>query len=200
MFVRSESFQTFIRLYPIVSSIVFIHIVFWFLLLFQTTFSEFLLNKMIGINALIFEGEYWRLFSSLFLHLHFGHMIVNSISLILFGPALENMLGKRKFIVSYIWSGMVANTATLFLLPPIYSHLGASGAIFGLFGVYTYLVAVHKNLIDRHHTQIIVAVLCIGFAMTIVNPNINPISHIFGYLGGTIAAPFVASHPKPYRR
>jgi rhomboid protease GluP len=198
MFTRTENFQTFVRLYPLVSIIVVIHVIFWSFLSIQTKFSDFVLEKLIGMNAYIRAGEYWRLLTPLFLHLHFGHMIINSLSLVLFGPALEKMLGRWNFIIAYIWSGIFANIATLFFLPPMYSHLGASSSIFGLFGLYSYLIILHKNIIDRRHTQIIIATLCIGFIMTMTTPNINAIAHIFGFLGGAMIAPFVASRPNPY--
>jgi rhomboid protease GluP len=198
MFVRNENIRTFIRLYPLVSVIVIIHIIFWAFLFIETRFSDFVLEKLIGMNAYIRTGEYWRLVTPLFLHLHLGHMIVNSLSLVLFGPALEKMLGRWNFIIAYIWSGIIANVATFFLLPSMYSHLGASGAIFGLFGVYSYLIVLHKHIMDRRHTQIIITILCIGFVMTITTPNVNAIAHFFGFLGGGIIAPFVASRPNPY--
>jgi rhomboid protease GluP len=198
MFVRTENVQTFVRLYPIVSIIIVIHVICWAFFSIQTPFANFVLEKLIGMNAYIRMGEYWRLFTSLFLHLHFGHMIINSLSLILFGPALEKMLGTCKFIIVYIWSGVFANVATLFLLPPLYSHLGASSAIFGLFGVYSYLIVIHKNIIDRRNTQIIITSLCMGVVMTVMNPNINIIAHTFGFLGGATIAPFIASRPNPY--
>jgi rhomboid protease GluP len=198
MFVRTENIQTFVRLYPIVSTIIIIHLIFWMLFSVQTTFSNSSLEKLIGTNAYIRMGEYWRLFTPLFVHVHFGHMIINSVSLILFGPALERMLGIRKFVIVYIWSGLFANVATLFLLPPLYSHAGASSAIFGLFGVYSYFIVVHKNIIDRRHTQIIITSLCIGIVMTAANPNMNAIAHIFGFLGGATIAPLIASRPNPY--
>ncbi|RAK15683.1 membrane associated rhomboid family serine protease [Anoxybacillus vitaminiphilus] len=198
MFLRTENVQTFVRLYPTVSSIIVTHVICWTFFSIETTFANFLLEKLIGINVYIRMGEYWRLFTPLFLHLHFGHMMINSLSLILFGPALEKMLGTCKFIIVYIWSGTFANVATLFFLPPLYSHLGASSAIFGLFGVYIYLIIIHKNIIDRRHAQIIITSLCIGIVMTVTNPNINTIAHTFGFLGGATIAPFIASRRNPY--
>jgi rhomboid protease GluP len=198
MFTRTENFQTFLRLYPIVSTIVAFHLIFLLILSVQMPLSDKILETLVGLNAAIFQGEYWRLVSPLFLHLRVGHMMINSLSLILFGPALEKILGKWKFIAAYIGSGIFANIATLFLLPPMYSHLGASGAIFGLFGVYSYLILFHKDIINRQHAQIIIAVLVIGFIMTLTTPNINIIAHLFGFLGGAIIAPFVASCPSPY--
>lgn len=199
MFSRTENVHTFLRSYPIVSAIVLAHIVFFFMFSVPTPLFNNILKTLIGFNAAIFQGEYWRLVTPLFLHLHIGHMIVNSVSLVLFGPALEKMIGKWMFLVAYIGSGILANVATLFLAIPMYSHLGASGAIFGLFGVYSYLAFFHRHIINRQHAQIIFAVLTVGLMMTLATPHMNIIAHFFGFLSGAILAPFVASHPKPYR-
>ncbi|MBA2876356.1 rhomboid family intramembrane serine protease [Thermaerobacillus caldiproteolyticus] len=200
MFTRTENVHTFLRLYPVVSILVSSHFLFWFMFFLNTPATDSILKTLIGFNAAVWKGEYWRLVSPLFLHLHFGHMIVNSISLLLFGPALEKMLGKWKFIIAYIGSGLFANIATLFLLPAMYSHLGASGAIFGLFGIYSYLIIFRNDVIDQQHAHIIIAVLCIGFFMTITTPNMNTVAHLFGFLGGAIIAPFVAFNLHLYRR
>jgi rhomboid protease GluP len=198
MFVRTENPSTFFRLYPIVSFLVLIHIVFFLIFLIPGSFSNNLLKALIGFNLVIFKGEYWRLITPLFLHVHLVHMLVNSVSLILFGPALEKILGKWRFFLAYIGGGILANIATLFLAPPMYTHLGASGAVFSLFGIYSYLAFFHQHIIQRPHAHIIFAILLIGFVVTLTGANLNIIAHFFGFLSGAIIAPFIASHPNPY--
>ncbi|WP_394187116.1 rhomboid family intramembrane serine protease [Metabacillus halosaccharovorans] len=191
MFTRSENFRTFLQLYPVVSVLVCIHILFWLLLQIPIPQLKILLGLLDGYNAGIANGEYWRLITPIFLHIGFGHLFFNSISLILFAPALERMLGKAKFILIYIVSGMVANIATYIIEPLQYSHIGASGAIFGILGVYLFIVVCRKGLIDQANSQIIISILVIGLIMTFFNSNINVVAHIFGMIGGFIFAPFV---------
>ncbi|MBB5325997.1 membrane associated rhomboid family serine protease [Anoxybacillus tepidamans] len=196
---RTENVHTFFCSYPIVSTIILINIVFFFMFSIPALLFNNILKTLIGFNAAIVQGEYWRLITPLFLHLHIGHMIINSVSLVLFGAALEKIIGKWMFLVAYIGSGILANVATLLFAPIMYKHLGASGAIFGLFGVYSYLAFFHRHIINRQHAQIIFAVLTVGLMMTLATPHMNIIAHFFGFLSGAILAPFVASHPKPYR-
>lgn len=194
MFTRTEDFRTFIKFYPIISIIIGIHILLW--LGFSLSFHpvQALKEKMIGYNFWIAGGEYWRLFTPIFLHSNFGHMLFNSFSLVLFGPSLEKMLGKTRFSIAYLGTGVIANLATYFLEPLQYIHVGSSGAIFGLFGIYVYMVIFHKDLISRDNTQIVLTILVIGLIVTFTSPNINVSAHLFGLLGGTILAPLLITN------
>lgn len=187
LFIRTENFRTFIRLYPIVSTIIAIHI----LLFIVVNFSPYVFYLMIGHNYSIVAGEYWRLVTPIFIHLSFPHVLFNTFSLYLFGPALERIIGKFKFIIGYVGAGVLANIATLFLEGPGYSHVGASGAIFGLFGFFVYIIYARKELIDQQNSQLIITILVLSVIMTFVMPNINILGHLFGLIGGAALAPIL---------
>lgn len=190
MFVRTENFRSFLRLYPVVSIITAVNLILWlYIAIFP--FGNAYLYQFIGYNAAIAQGEYWRLVSPIFLHGSFSHLLFNSFSFILFGPALERILGKVKFIIAYLAAGIIGNVATFFLSPPHLYYLGASGAIFGLFGIYLFMVLYRKELIDSANSQIILVILAISLVMTFIQPNINMAGHLFGFLGGLLAAPLV---------
>ena len=191
MFTRTESFQSFLKLYPIISVIVGIHILLWAIMYVPLPGGRLILEQMVGFNFLIAEGQYWRLLTPIFVHAGFSHMLFNSFSLVLFGPALERMLGKTKFIITYLGTGIIANFATYKIEPLEYSHVGASGAIFGLFGIYLYLVMMRKDLIDQANSQIIITILVIGLIMTFINSNINVVAHLFGLIGGLLVGPII---------
>lgn len=190
MFIRDESFQTFIRRYPIVTFLTAVHIVV-FLLINFTPFRTSLYHLMVGSNYYIAAGEYWRLLTPIITHEAVGHLIFNSFSLILFGPALENILGKARFIIGYVGAGLIANIATLLMLPLSYAHIGASGSIFGLFGIYVYMLYNHRQYIDRANTQILLVVLGISLVSTFLNERINVLGHLFGLIGGAALAPII---------
>jgi rhomboid protease GluP len=191
MFTRTENFQTFLRFYPIISILVGIHILLWLITALPIPGSNLLLEQMVGFNFLVGEGEYWRLLTPIFVHGSFSHMLFNSFSLVLFGPALERILGKPRFLFAYFGTGVIANIATYFLEPLDYLHVGSSGAIFGLFGIFVYMVMFRKDLIDQANSQVVVTILVIGLIMTFINSNINVVAHLFGLIAGAALAPIV---------
>ncbi|MBC5636980.1 rhomboid family intramembrane serine protease [Ornithinibacillus sp. BX22] len=200
MFIRNErSIKEFIRYYPVVSTIIIIHILTWLLDIIPIGLFNQLYHLGVGSHWGLQNGEYWRFITPIFLHGGLTHMLFNSFSLVLFGPALEEMLGKAKFLFAYIGAGVLANIATFIIHPSIlYSHVGASGAIFGLFGVYVFMVAFRKNLIDSQSSQIVMVIFIIGIIMTFLRPNINIYAHILGFVVGFLIAPLVLNGARPY--
>ncbi|WP_394236593.1 rhomboid family intramembrane serine protease [Niallia oryzisoli] len=184
MFTRTESFKEFIRYYPVVSVIVSIHIILYLVTSLPIFPNSLLLELLTGVNLYIWQGEIWRLVTPIFLHSGFSHVLFNSFSLVLFGPALERLLGRFRFTWVYLATGVSANLATLLIEPVTYIHLGASGAIFGLFGMYISLIVFRKHLLSKDNRQLITTIAVISIIMTFLQPNINIISHLFGFLSG----------------
>ncbi|WP_078551273.1 rhomboid family intramembrane serine protease [Bacillus alkalicellulosilyticus] len=198
MFIRNETFYTFRKNYPVITVIVAIHLI---LFLWMNFFpgGTWIRTQGIGFNLSVYYGEYWRLLTPIFMHIGVGHVLFNSFSLVLFGPALERMLGKVRFLLVYVLCGVIANIATYFIGGLNYpAHLGASGAIFGLFGLYLYMSLYRKDLIDQANSQIVMTILIIGLVMTFVNTNINIFAHLFGLIAGAAFAPIFLANARPY--
>jgi membrane associated rhomboid family serine protease len=192
MFVRNErSIKDFIRFYPITSTIIIINLLLWFIISFlHLDLGRTIYTWGVGHNISVSYGEYWRLVTPIFLHGGLSHVIFNCFALVLFSPALEQMLGKPKFISFYFITGIIGNIGTYIIAPMSTTpHLGASGAIYGLFGIYIFMVFFRKSLIDQSNAQIVTVIFVIGLVMTFIQPNINIAAHIFGFLGGFAIAP-----------
>ncbi|GGJ90828.1 putative rhomboid protease YdcA [Lentibacillus kapialis] len=200
MFIRNErSVKEFIQLYPAVAWLVIIQLVLWLLTGFlQTPLGNWIREWGMGVNFYISQGEYWRLITAIFFHAGLMHVLFNSFALVLFGPALEQMLGKMKFITAFLGAGLIGNLATFLLGPTLYSHVGASGAIYGLFGIYAFMIAFRKHLIDPSSTQIVTIILVIGLIMTFLRSGINIYAHVFGFIGGFALAPLLLNNVRPY--
>lgn len=200
MFIRQErSLKDFFNFYPIVSILVIVNFFLWFIIDFtQSDLGRSILMWGVGDNLLIYQGEYWRLLTPIFLHGGLRHALFNSFSLVIFGPALEQMLGKVRFIIVYLLTGLIGNLATLWFGPEVYSHLGASGAIFGLLGLYMYMVMMRRDLIDGGNAQIAIIITIIGLVMTFIRPGINMYAHLFGLFGGIILGPLFLHNVEPF--
>src|SRR5690625_6349013 len=95
------------------------------------------------------------------------------------------MLGRYKFVIAYLVAGIIGNVGTYLVNPLSYiPHIGASGAVYGLFGIYIFMVLFRKQLIDSGSTQIILTIFFIGLVMTFFRLGINIYSHIFFFIGG----------------
>lgn len=148
------------------------------------------------VPELVLEGEWWRLVSAGFLHAGFLHVALNSYVLYIVGPTLERILGPTRFLVAYTFSLLVASFASLAL-----SHaqltVGASGAIFGLFGVEAIVVFLRPQLLPtelrKRHAKTVLFNLFINVAASF-QPNIATMAHFGGALGGAIAGFFLVPH------
>lgn len=193
MFIRRErSIGEYMRNYPIVSTLVIVYFIIWLIGdLLGLPLGVRLYEFGIGRNANILEGDWWRLFTATFLHANASHFIFNSVSLILFGPALEAICGKWRFLLLYFGAGIIGNIASLIFLPDFTFHLGASGSIYGLFGAYLFIIYKRKHLIDAASQQIVLTITIIGVIMTFLQSNVNISAHIGGAIGGFLLAPLV---------
>ena len=193
MFTRTENFKQYIKLYPIVSILLAINISIYVLTNIPL-YGEYLFNKGVHFNLLISEGEYWRLFTPIFLHGSFMHLLFNMFSLYLFGPELERLVGKVRFLTIYFLAGIAGNIATYLLQDWNYVSVGASGAIYGMLGAFAALVYYTKHLLPQLK-QIIVPIIVIGVIMTFIQPGINTTAHIAGLITGFIIG-IIYFHPK----
>jgi len=133
-------------------------------------------------GPLVAEGEWWRLITAAFLHYGFIHLGMNMLALWLFGPALESALGPARFLMLYLVGGLAGSAGAL-LLTPTAATVGASGAIYGLFGAILVL--------ERQGTYVfggsVIPLLVINFAFTLFIPGISKGGHIGGFVGGVLA-------------
>jgi membrane associated rhomboid family serine protease len=155
-----------------------------------------------NIHALVgvAQGQYYRLLTSAFLHEQglsgFGplHIIFNMWALILVGPSLERLLGRLRFLAVYGLSAL-GGSVLFYLLAPVNEFgLGASGAIFGLFGAY-FVVARRLRVDSRSIVFLIVLNLGISFAVA----GIAWQAHVGGLLIGGLLTAAYAYAPRNQR-
>lgn len=81
---------------------------------------------------LVANGDWWRLVSAIFIHIGIIHLLFNSYALMFIGPLLEELLGKERFLVSYLATGIIGFAFSNWYYPPWLVTAGASGAVFGM--------------------------------------------------------------------
>lgn len=135
-----------------------------------------------NFRVLVQEGEIWRLLTSTFLHIGIIHLLVNMYSLYIIGKQLESLLGKFKFLLVYLGSGILGSLLSVVVHTSI--SAGASGAIFGLLGSLLYFGYHYRlylgNVLRTQVIPVIVINLLIGFMI----PGIDNFAHIGGLVGG----------------
>ncbi|MFN7043965.1 MAG: rhomboid family intramembrane serine protease [Flavobacterium sp.] len=148
--------------------------------------SEDLLKWGANDRTATLNGEFWRLFSCVFVHIGIVHLILNLYALIFIGSILEPIIGKYKFIVGYLISGFIASTASLWWHTAGISA-GASGAIFGLFGIFLALLTTNYLNKSTRKSMLIYIFIYIGFnLMNGLNEGIDNAAHLGGLVSGFI--------------
>ena len=163
---------------------------------------QFMLEHGASFPILIrYYGESYRLFTSMFLHFGLSHLLNNMLVLFLLGDNLERAVGKWKYLVIYLFSGIGGNLLSLWweLRTGDYAvSAGASGAIFGVVGALFYVVAVNKGRLEDMTTRrlgiLIVMTLYLGFTST----GVDNFAHIGGLLTGFAVG--AALYRRPRRR
>ncbi|MBX5451962.1 rhomboid family intramembrane serine protease, partial [Thermogemmatispora sp.] len=135
-------------------------------------------------------GDYWRIFTAMFLHASILHIFLNMFSLFLVGSATELFYGKLRYLFIYLASGIVGGLATYFLMPATVLSVGASGAIFGTFGALGAFFIMNRRALGPFGQGAIVnwlfwlgLNLALGFAP---GSNIALSDHIGGLITGLV--------------
>lgn len=182
MFIRRENFKQFLKLYPVVSTIIAINFIVYIITMVPYIGDEVFYTGM-SVNYLIGNGQWWRVVTSLFLHAGFMHVLFNMFSLFLFGPELEKIAGKARFLTIYFLAGIFGNVATFVTQDNMYATVGASGAIYGIFGAFAALVYYTRRTMPQLK-QVIMPLIIISVIITFLTPNINVAGHIGGLITG----------------
>ncbi len=159
-----------------------------------TTNDSTLLAFGVKANWLINQGQYWRFLTPVFIHIGLLPLAFNSYALWIVGPQVEKLYGGAKFVLLYLATGIVGVAGSYFYRPEGVSA-GASGAIFGLFGVLLVFGLRYRHNIPPFFRRavgtgvlpVIVINLIIGFTI----PAIDNSAHIGGLLSGMALAAVV---------
>jgi len=184
------------RQYRITYSIIAVNtIVYLFSTLLSGSIVDMHMQVLVDMGALygpltVLKGEWWRLFTAMFLHGGMTHILMNMVSLYIIGRGMEMYFDMRSYLSIYLFSGLLGGLASLFVHPESVG-IGASGAIFGLFGALAGFFIAHRKQIGEHSrafmkefTVIIVINLVIGLSIPAVDVSAHIAGLTVGFIGG----------------
>lgn len=140
-----------------------------------------------NVDTLTKNGDYYRLFTSMFLHIGILHLLCNMYSLYILGKEVENVFGKVKYLIIYLLSGIAGSILSL-----AFNHnticAGASGAIFGLLGALLYFGYYYRTYLGATLTRSIIPVIVLNLIIGFTSSGIDNAAHIGGLVGGILIA------------
>ncbi len=174
---------------PFTLSICFINIIIFAIMMIMGKREEFI--QLFGNSQyyILEYKEFYRLFSSMFIHADVFHIIENMISLYIFGGMTERFYGSFDTGLIYFFSGAVGSLISFAFGNGI--SVGASGAIFGLIACILYTSKVNKNSVEgiNYATMLIIVILNISSGFMI--SEVDNFCHIGGFLSGLIVSKIV---------
>lgn len=162
------------------------------------------LNNLVNSGALyapyVLEyNEYWRLFTSNYLHIGATHLFFNCFSLYIFGSRLEKYLSKVQLFIVYTSAGLIGSTFSLVsnLVTGFYPvSAGASGAVYGLIGCIIVCSKLTGKAIDGLNAYVMGVFFILGMAFSAMSPNVDSAAHVGGFIGGILITLILLTRPK----
>jgi rhomboid protease GluP len=140
-------------------------------------------------HAVVAQGEYWRLFTALFLHGGFLHLAFNLFALYVFGPPLEGSIGTIRFLACYLISGLASSAGVVALneigLVHVSQVIGASGCIMGVVGAWAgFLLRHHHAPFAKQQLANVGLIVAIQIAFDLSTPQVSMAAHMCGLVAG----------------
>ena len=140
-------------------------------------------------DAVVAQGEYWRLFTALFLHGGYLHLGFNLFALYVLGPPLERSIGTIRFLACYLVSGLASSAGVVVLteigLVQIGELIGASGCIMGVVGAWAgFLLRHHHAPLAKQRLANIGLIIVIQIAFDVSTPQVSMAAHMCGLVAG----------------
>lgn len=157
--------------------------------LLSSDIQHWLMQNLSQANFLVAQGDWYRTFTAALLHGGFLHIGFNMYALYLFGPRLEQQVGGKAFAALYLASAGVGGMVAYAFGPTAQVTIGASGAIFGLFGAWMFVAWKMRNTPGgRSMFNQLGILLLLNMALPLFVPNIAWRAHFGGFAAGILIA------------
>jgi membrane associated rhomboid family serine protease len=140
------------------------------------------------IPELVATGQWYRLVTAMFIHVGLLHLAFNSFAIYVFGSLVEQALGSVRFLAVYLITGFAASAVSFAFGDPGRAAVGASGAVFGLLGVWLAYNLRRRSLsLGRANMQWALMLIGINLAFGLIVPQIDWLAHVGGLVAGVAA-------------
>ena len=183
--------EDFLKTYPVTAVLFLINVIMFLLMEFtgEPGNTDTVLRLGASYTPYIHDGQYWRLVTSCFLHFGIGHLVNNMIALVAVGSILEVWLGRVRYFIFYMISGLAGSILTYsveLLREEKNISAGASGAIFGLIGIYAILLLKNRSRLGRGTFLRVVFGVTLAVLPGFYNKGISLTAHLGGLLAGIL--------------
>lgn len=179
---------TLFKNYTVTSSILALNVIMFFVTVFTGGFTTQNLMNLGGLvpYLVVNQGEYWRILSAMFLHGSFIHILSNMFALYILGFPLEKIMGKFRYAILYLVSGIGSGVAVVLFSNSLTLVIGASGAIYGIVGSLLYITFARPNWFTPQSVRSIRLMILLNLTFTFIIPNISIAGHIGGLIVGVL--------------
>ncbi len=193
-----------LKRYPLTYGIIFLNTLFFLLSALQSgNIVDIDLDTLVDLGALygplvVKQGEWWRLLSAMFLHGGMTHILMNMVSLYIIGRGMELYFPKAAYLAIYLFSGLTGGLLSLYM-HPMSVGVGASGAIFGVFGALAGFFLAHRKRIGAYSREFMkdfVVILGLNLMLGLSISSIDMSAHIGGLVVGMLGGYMVAKYPR----
>jgi len=141
--------------------------------------------------AVVVQGQYWRLFTALFLHAGFVHLLFNLFALYVLGPPLERSIGALRFAICYLVSGLISSAGVVALtvigIVQVAQLVGASGCIMGIVGAWAGFLLRHRHAPHaKQRLGNVLMIVAIQTAFDLSTPQVSMAAHLCGLFSGAV--------------
>ena len=157
----------------------------------NTESTQFMLDHGASYAPLVLEGEYWRLFTAMFLHFGFEHLAYNMFSLIFLGDIVETFMGPVRYLIIYIGGGLIGNIVSVFFNMKSGKYAvaaGASGAIFACMGAFLYFALRNRRGFGRNNMRRLGLMVMLMIMQSFVDKGVDNAAHLGGLTAGFVLA------------
>lgn len=161
--------------------------------------NHFLIDWGADVAGLTFSGQYWRIFTNLFMHVGFTHLAMNMLALWSIGPILEQRIPRMAFLGIYLFSGLVGSLSSdIATINQNVISCGASGAILGIItALLAYCLVFRSNIQEMPIKAMLVSlVLTAGLGLL---PSINNMAHVGGACTGFVLGGLISLSLKTFK-